>query len=58
MSASDEQVRDSLLVLFRDADSRGMNDLAIAYGLSTIRMGTAIIQQKIQQLKSHQRKAS
>ena len=56
MPASDEQVRDSLMILFKDAQARGMQEVCMAYGWSAIRLGNLILER--QYLKTHQRKAS
>lgn len=51
---TDEQVRNSMIRLFRDAaETRGMFDLAEVYAKSAIRIGWVIIEKQ-----AHQRNAS
>jgi len=53
--ATDEQVRDSLILLFDDARQRQMWDLTEIYAFSAIRIGFVLIQRSEQKL-AHQRK--
>lgn len=51
-----EQVRESLLLLFRDAGERQMWDITEIYGMACMRLGNEILAEKLNILM-HQRKS-